>query len=49
MDNIEEYAGTKHSVIQDFVFDMLTEDGTLKTFECDLDKMGYKIIQYVVK
>lgn len=49
MDNIEEYAGTKHSVIQDFVFDMLTEDGTLKTFECDLDKMDYKIIQYVVK
>lgn len=49
MDEIEEYTGTKFSIIQDFAFDMLTEDCELKTFECNLDEMGYKVIQCIVK
>ena len=45
---IIEYTGTEFSVISDFVFDMLTGDGKLKTFECNLDEMGYNIIQIVI-
>ena len=49
MDEIEEYVGTKFSIIQDFAFDMLTGDCELKTFECNLDEMGYKVIQCIVE
>ncbi len=48
MDEIEEYTGTKFSIIQDFTFDMLTGDCKLKSFECNLDEMGYKIVQCIV-
>lgn len=49
MDEIEEYVGTKFSIIQDFAFDMLTGDCELKTFDCNLDEMGYKVIQCIVE
>ena len=48
IDEINEEAGTKFSIIMDFAFDMLTEDCKLKSFECNLDKMGYKIVQCIV-
>ena len=31
----------------DFVYDMLTGDCKLKSDECNLDEMGYKIIQCI--
>lgn len=46
---IDEYAGTKFSILSDFAFDMLTDDCKLKSFECNLDKMGYKIVQCVIQ
>lgn len=46
---IDEYAGTKFSVLSDFTFDMLTDDCKLKSSECDLDEMGYKIVQCVIQ
>lgn len=48
IDEIEEETGTKFGIIMDFTFDMLTEDYKLKSFECNLDKMGYKIVQCIV-
>ena len=51
-DEIEEYTGTKFSVLMDFVFDMLTDDSDnlkIKNEGCNLDKIGYRIIQYIVK
>lgn len=48
MDEVEEYTNTKFSVIQGFTFDMLTGDFRLKSFECNLDEMGYKIVQCIV-
>lgn len=47
MDEIDKLSGTKFSVLSDFVFDMLTGDGKLKSGECTLDGMGYKIIQCI--
>lgn len=47
MDEIEEYTGTKFSIIQDFAFDMLTGNCKLKAFECNLDEMGYNVIQCI--
>lgn len=46
---IDEYAGTKFSILSDFAFDMLTGDCKLKSFECTLDKMGYKIVQCIIQ
>lgn len=46
---IDEYAGTKFSVLSDFTFDMLTDDCKLKSSECDLDEMGYKIVQCIAQ
>ena len=51
-DEIEEYTGTKFSVLMDFVFDMLTDDSDnlkIKNESCNLDEIGYRIIQYIVK
>lgn len=45
--DINEFAGTQFSVLSDFVFDMLTGDCELKSFECTLDEYGYKIIQCI--
>ena len=52
IDEIEEYTGTKFSVLMDFVFDMLTDDSDnlkIKNEGCNLDEIGYRIIQYIVK
>lgn len=46
---IDEYAGTKFSILSDFAFDMLTGDCKLKSFECNLDKIGYKIVQCIIQ
>ena len=46
---IDEYAGTKFSILSDFAFDMLTGDCKLKSLECDLDEMGYKIVQCIIQ
>lgn len=46
---IDEYAGTKYSILSDFAFDMLTGDYKLKSFECNLDEMGYKIVQCIIQ
>lgn len=46
---IDEYAGTKFSILSDFAFDMLTGDCKLKSSECNLDEMGYKIVQCIIQ
>lgn len=46
---IDEYTGTKFSALSDFTFDMLTGDLKLKSSECNLDNMGYKIVQCVIQ
>lgn len=46
---IDEYVGTKSSILSDFTFDMLTGDCKLKSFECNLDEMGYKIVQCIIQ
>ena len=48
INEIEGYTGTKFSILSDFVFDMLTDDCKLKSFECNLDNMGYKIVQCII-
>lgn len=48
INEIEGYTGTKFSILSDFVFDMLTGDCKLKSFECNLDNMGYKIVQCII-
>lgn len=45
--DINEFTGTQFSVLSDFVFDMLTKNCELKSFECTLDEYGYKIIQCI--
>lgn len=47
--DINEYAGTKFSILSDFVVDMLTGDCKLKSSECNLDEMGYKIVQCIIQ
>lgn len=49
IDEIEEETGTKFGIIMDFTFDMLTGDCQLKNFECNLDEMGYKVVQCIVE
>lgn len=46
---IDKYAGTKFSILSDFAFDMLTGDCKLKSFECNLDEMRYKIVQCIIQ
>lgn len=48
IDEIENDTKTKFSIISDFTFDMLTGDCKLKSFECNLDKMGYEIVQCII-
>ena len=48
INEIEGYTGTKFSILSDFVFDMLTGDCKLKSFECNLDNMGDKIVQCII-
>lgn len=48
IDEIEKETGTKFGIIMDFTLDMLTGDCKLKSFECNLDEMGYKIVQCIV-
>lgn len=48
LEEIEANTGTKRGILTDFVFDMLTLDGQLKSPECNLDQMGYRIIQYPI-
>ena len=45
--DIEEFSGSRFSVLSDFTFDMLTGDYELKSSECILDEYGYKIIQCI--
>lgn len=49
LDEIEEYTGSKKSIIQDFTLDMLTGNFELKTFECNLDELSYRVIQCIVE
>lgn len=49
LNEIEEYTGSKRSIILDFTLDMLTVNDELKTFECNLDEMSYRIIQCIVE
>ena len=49
INEIDEYTGTKFAILSDFTFDMLTDDCKLKSFECDLDNMGYKIVQCIIQ
>lgn len=46
-DEIEKDTGTKFSIISDFVYDMLDGDYKLKSQECNLDKMGYRVVQCI--
>lgn len=46
---IDKYTGSKCNVLSDFTFDMLTEDCKLKSPECNLDKMGYNIVQCIIR
>ncbi len=46
--DIEDFTGSRFSVLSDFVFDMLTENCEFKSDECVLDEYGYKIIQCIV-
>ena len=48
IDEIDEYTGTKFSILLDFTFDMLTGDCKLKSSECNLDEIGYKIVQCII-
>lgn len=45
--DIEEFSGSRFSVLSDFTFDMLTGNCGLKSSECILDEYGYKIIQCI--
>lgn len=46
---IDEYAGAKFSILSDFTFDMLTDDCKLKSSECNLNNMGYNVIQCIIQ
>jgi hypothetical protein len=48
LNEIEQYTGTKFSVIDSFMSDMLTGDcENLKSSECNLDEWGYRVIQCI--
>lgn len=49
INEIDEYAGTEFNILSDFTFDMLTDDYKLKSSECNLDNMGYKVIQCIIQ
>ena len=46
---INEYAGAKFSILSDFTCDMLTGDCKLKSSECNLNNMGYNVIQCIIQ
>lgn len=45
--DIEAFTGSRFSILSDFVFDMLTGECELKTYDCVLDEYGYKIVQCI--
>lgn len=47
LDQIEKDTKTKFSVVVDFMYDMLTGDCKLKSQECKLDQMGYRVVQCI--
>lgn len=49
IDEIENDTKTKFSIILDFTFDMLTGNCEPKSSEYNLDKMGYKVVQYIIQ
>lgn len=49
INEIDRYVGTEFSILFDFTFDMLTGAFKLKSPECNLDEMGYRIVQCVVE
>lgn len=49
INEIDEYAGAKFSILSDFTFDMLTDDCKLKSSECNLNNMGYNVIQCIIQ
>lgn len=49
IDEIENDTKTKFSIIFDFMFDMLTGNCEPKSSECNLDKMGYEIVQCIIQ
>lgn len=48
IDEIENDTKTKFSIISDFTFDMLTDNCKLKSQECNLDGMGYRVVQCII-
>ena len=48
IDEIENDTKTKFSIIFDFTFDMLTDNCKLKSQECNLDEMGYRVVQCII-
>lgn len=40
---------SKCNIVLDFIVDMINDDYKLKFDECKLDKMGYKVVQRVIK
>ena len=49
INQITEYTGSENNVLIDFVFDMVTDEcDKLKSPDCKLDTIGYKITQCVV-
>lgn len=44
---IEKETNTKFSILADFVYDMVDADGRLKSSECNLDQIGYEIVQCI--
>ena len=48
INEIEKETGTKFGIVMDFTFDMLTNDCKIKNEGCNLDEMGYEVIQCIV-
>lgn len=48
IDEIENDTKTKFSIISDFTFDMLTDNCKLKSQECNLDGMEYRVVQCII-
>lgn len=47
--NLKLKYDTNCSVVEDFVYDMLADDMSLKSEDCSLDQWGYKIVQTIVE
>lgn len=48
-DKFEEITGSRFSVLEDLVCDMVDGDGILKSEECNLDNWGYDITQCIIQ